>query len=92
MEYFMKTIQVKIKGLSPILINKFKDHTTQQEAVKKSTKKDYGTPEEQAIESAYFDTKSKKVWVPTTWLTGCLKTVSSEYKLAGTRKSIKSGS
>ena len=86
----MKTISVKIKGLSPILINRFKEQDELVEAVKKSTKKDYGTPREQAEATAYRDEKSKKIWVPSTWITGAIKTVASDYKLPGSRKSMKS--
>ena len=86
----MKTVNVEITGVSPILINRFKEQDELTEAVKKSTKKDYGTPREQAEQTAYCDEKTKKLWIPTTWVTGAIKTVASDYRLPGTRKSIKS--
>lgn len=86
----MKTIKVKIEGASPLLINRFKENDEITQAVKKSTKKDYGTPREQAEATAYRDDKTGLIWIPTTWITGAIKTVSSDYKLPGTRKSIKS--
>lgn len=86
----MKTVEVKIKGKSPLLINRFKENDELQVAVKKSTKKDYGTPRDQAEATAYRDDKTKKLWIPSSWVTGAIKTVASDYKLPGTRKSIKS--
>lgn len=86
----MKTVRVHIKGTSPLLINRFKENSEIQEAVKKSTKKDYGTPREQAEATAYRDDKTKLIWVPTSWITGAIKTIASDYKLPGTRKSMKS--
>ena len=86
----MKTIEVTIKGVSPLLINRFKENDEQPEAVKKSTKKDYGTPREQAETTPYRDEDTKDLWLPTIWLSGTIKTVASDYKLPGTRKSVKS--
>lgn len=86
----MKTVSVKIQGTSPLLINRFKENDEQQEAVKKSTKKDYGTPREQAEATAYRDGERGKIWIPTSWITGAIRTVASDYKLPGTRKSVKS--
>ena len=86
----MKTVTLTIKGISPILINRFKEQDEVVEAVKKSTKKDYGTPREQAEATAYCDAKTNLLWIPTTWITGAIKTVASDYKLPGSRKSVKS--
>jgi hypothetical protein len=86
----MKTVNLVITGVSPILINRFKEQDEVVEAVKKSTKKDYGTPRAQAEATAYRDDKSKKIWIPTTWITGAIKTVASDYKLPSSRKSVKS--
>lgn len=84
----MKTVNIKIQGISPLLINRFKE---QDEIPAKTTrgKKDYGTPREQAEATAYRD-PDKSIWIPSTWVTGCLRTVSSDYKINGSRKSIKS--
>jgi hypothetical protein len=86
----MKTIEVEIKGVSPILINRFKESDEQPVAVKKTTKKDYGTPREQAEATPYRDGEDGLLWIPTVWLTGTIRTVASDYKLPGTRKSVKS--
>lgn len=86
----MKTVEVTIKGVSPLIINRFKENDEQPEAVKKSTKKDYGTPREQAEATPYRDEKDGKLWLPTIWITGTIRTVASDYKLPGTRKSVKS--
>ncbi len=86
----MKTIEVGIKGTSPLLINRFKETDEQPQKMKKSSKKDYGTPREQAEKTAYFDEESKLLWVPTAWIKGAIQAVASDYKLPGTRKSVKS--
>lgn len=86
----MKTIEVHIKGVSPLLINRFKEQDEVVDAVKKAGKKDYGTPREQAELTAYVDEKTKLLWIPSSWITGAIKTIASDYRLPGTRKSVKS--
>lgn len=86
----MKTVHVVIKGSSALLINRFKEQDEVIEAVKKSTKKDYGTPRAQAEATAYKDEKTGLLWIPSTWISGAIKTVASDYKMPGTRKSVKS--
>jgi len=87
----MKTVEVEITGVAPLLINRFKDQSEIEAGVKKKgSKRDYGTPREQAESTAYRDEKTKRIWVPSTWITGAIKTVASDYKLSGTRKSVKS--
>lgn len=86
----MKTIEVIIKGTSALLINRFKENDEVVEAVKKSTKKNYGTPREQAEQTPYRDEACGTLWIPSVWLTGAIRTVASDYKLPGTRKSVKS--
>jgi len=89
----MKTISLTIKGIAPLLINRFKENDEITEAVKKSGKKDYGTPRTQAELTAYADeprTPKSLCWVPSTWIMGAVATISSDYKLPGSRKSLKS--
>lgn len=89
----MKTVQVTIQGVSPLLINRFKEQDEVVEAVKKNGKKDYGTPREQAEATAYADEPRKKtslLWIPSTWVMGAIATIASDYKIPGSRKSIKS--
>lgn len=86
----MKTVTVKIEGVSPILINRFKENDEQPKPVKKHGKKDYGTPREQAEKTAYVDEATGKLWVPWSWVSGAIATVASDYKIAGSRKSVKS--
>lgn len=86
----MKVVEVVLKGSSPLLINRFKENDEQPATMKKSTKKDYGTPRVQAEATAYVDEKTKLLWIPTSWISGAIKSVASDYKLPGTRKSIKS--
>lgn len=85
----MKTIQVKIEGISPLLINRFQEVSENPATMKKSNKKDYGTPRLQAEKTAYKDDKDF-LWIPSTWLKGAISHVSSDYKLPSSRKSVKS--
>ena len=89
----MKIITVTIKGKSPLLINRFKEQSEVTEVIKKSGKKDYGTPREQAEATAYCDLKGAKkgkLWIPSSWIVGSIMTVASDYKIPGSRKSVKS--
>lgn len=86
----MKTINVKIEGVTPLLINRFKEVDEQPEAIAKRGKKDYGTPRHQAELTAYKDEASQKLWVPSTWISGALTNVSSDYKAVSSKKSLKS--
>lgn len=88
----MKTITVTVEGISALIINRFKEQD-EVPATSKRGKKDYGSPREQAENTAYCDeprTKKSALWVPSTWVMGSIATVASDYKLPGTRKSVKS--
>lgn len=85
----MKVFRCVIKGVSPVLINRFKEQDEIPTTVKKG-KKDYGTPRYQAENTAYRDEDTSLLWIPTAWLTGAIRTIASDYKLPGTRKSVKS--
>jgi hypothetical protein len=86
----LKTFTVRIEGVSPLLINRFKEQDEIPQTMKKSGKKDYGTPREQAEATAYCDEETKLCWVPSAWVKGAITTVSSDYKLPSSRKSVKS--
>jgi hypothetical protein len=85
----MKTVNLTIEGVSPLLINRFKEQDEIPVTTKKG-KKDYGTPREQASQTPYFDARTGKLWVPSSWVTGTIRSIASDYKLPGTRKSVKS--
>ncbi len=86
----MKTVSIEIKGVSPLLINRFKESSEIPTTMKKAGKKDYGTPREQAESTAYADAKTDLLWIPSSWIKGSIQTVASDYKLPGSRKSVKS--
>jgi len=86
----MKTVDVKISGVSPLLINRFKETDESPATMKKNGKKDYGTPREQAEKTAYSDSVDGKLWIPSSWIKSSIQTVASDYKLPGSRKSVKS--
>lgn len=85
----MKTVTIRIEGVSALLINRFKEESELPTKITKG-KKDYGSPRFQAEATAYCDAKTKNLWIPSSWITGAIKTVASDYKLSGTRKSLKS--
>lgn len=85
----MKTINVELTGISPLLINRFKEQDEIPAGLTKG-KKDYGTPRHQAEQTPYFDAKTKKLWIPSSWIMGTINTIASDYKLTGSRKSLKS--
>lgn len=81
--------KVTIEGISPLLINRFSENAEVSETIKRSGKKDYGTPREQAEKTAYKD-EDGKIWIPSIWIKGAITTISSDYKIPGSRKSLKS--
>jgi len=86
----VKTVVVSVKGISPLLINRFQESAEQPQEMKRAGKKDYGTPREQAESTAYRDDDTLKLWIPTLWFKGSMSSVSSDYKIPGSRKSVKS--
>lgn len=86
----MKTFEIQIEGISALLINRFKEIDEVTQKMKKSGKKDYGTPRFQAEQTAYIDSDTQKLWIPSSWVKGAITTVSSDYKLPSSRKSVKS--
>lgn len=85
----MKTVEVEIEGISPLLINRFKEQDEMPVKMKKAGKKDYGTPRQQAESTAYQDNDGK-IWIPSSWIKGTITAVSSDFKLPSSRKSVKS--
>lgn len=86
----MKTFKVEIEGVSPLLIHRFQESSEQPEKMKISGKRDFGTPREQAEKCCYVDVGSNQLWVPSTWIKGAMASISSDYKLPSSRKSVKS--
>lgn len=89
MTRYMKTVTVTIKGISPVIINRFKENDELPKKMKASGKKDYGSPRQQGEATAYQDADGK-CWIPSSWIKGCIQTVASDYKLPSSRKSVKS--
>src|ERR1044072_8974663 len=86
----MKTVNVVIKGTAPLLVNRFKEQDEIPQSMRKGGKRDYGTPREQAESTAYRDDDTGTLWIPTSWIKGAIQSIASDYKLPGTRKSVKS--
>ena len=79
----------KIQGATPLLIRGFEAGFGQDDVVKKRIATRYGTPREQAEKLLYI-ADDGKIWIPTSWFKGAITACSSEYKLPGSRKSLKS--
>lgn len=80
---------VTIEGKTPLLIHRFSEDAEIPPTIKRNGKKDYGTPREQAEKTVYTD-PSGEIWVPSTWLKAAVTAISSDYKIPGSRKSLKS--
>lgn len=86
----MLTARVRIEGISPLLVNRFKETPSEpKKKVKRGEEREEKSPREQAEETAYQD-KDGKLWIPGTWISGAIKTVASDYKFKSTRKTLKS--
>lgn len=86
----MKTFDFVLKGISPLLINGYSpDFGQDPKVVKKKKNEDFPTPRESMERKIYTDKKGI-VWVPSSWISGTIASVASEYKLPGSRKSLKS--
>lgn len=86
----MKNIKATIEGISPLLMCRFSEEEEVKKETSRKTKKDYGTPREQARKLAYLDEKTEELWVPSLWIKSSIHSVASDYKLPSSRKSAKS--
>lgn len=88
----MKTVKVKIKGVTPLLQHRFtEDELFGLLGTKTSKKKDKGeeTPREIAEKYAYKN-KDGSFYIPTEYISGALSYVATEYKQKNSqRKSLK---
>lgn len=85
----MKTITIKLKGASALLINRFAESREHPPKTQRGGRRDFGTPRRQAELTAYADSNGR-LWMPSTWIKGAIQSIASDYKLIGTRKSLKS--
>ena len=83
----MKTIRIKLKGVSPYLMCKFKE----TEESPKSTRKMLvvrGTPREEAAKVLYQDEQGK-FFFPSSCIERMIRSVAGNHKLKGSRKSAR---
>jgi hypothetical protein len=79
-----KKVTFELNGTGPLLMHKFTTEISEETVTR--GKKDYGTPQKQAEEVAYFDKDTKKLFMPSTWIQGAIKQVSSDFKCSGNKK------
>lgn len=83
----MKTVEVTIKGTTPLLQHRFSEDSEQPGATR-ATLVTRGTPREEADKVCYRN-KEGKYYFPSTWIMGSLIEVSSNHKLKGSRRSAR---
>lgn len=83
----MTIVQVKIKGCTPLLQNRFNENAEQPGATR-AVLVNRGTPREEATKSAYIN-KDGQHWFPGAAIGRLLREAGSNHKLKGSRKSAK---
>jgi hypothetical protein len=83
----MKTLKVTIKGTRPLLMNRFGGAEEAPATASRGKKKDYGTPEAQAVKACYQE--KGNIFVPSTWVTSALRNAATLFKAPGKRSSLK---
>jgi hypothetical protein len=83
----MKTVQVKIKGLTPLMLHRFNEEDEQKGSSRKMLIKN-GTPREEAQKCVYLD-KENNFFFPGAAISRMLRESGGNHKMRGTRKSAK---
>ena len=78
----MKTYEVEIKGVTPLLFNKFNEADI-SDKVKKRT----GAVADKNVEDKLYKTDDGQVYTPATHLIGCIGNAAKEFKIPGKRTS-----
>lgn len=81
----IKTIEIQIVGVTPLLVHKFDESAEQSKSTRKVIQ-DHGTPREQAEKVVY---KNGDFYFPGTWIAGSITEAGGSHKLRGSRKSAK---
>lgn len=76
----MKTYEVEIKGVTPLLFNKFNEAEI-SDKVKKRT----GAVADRNIEDKLYKTDDGQIYTPATHLIGCIGNAAKEFKIPGKR-------
>jgi hypothetical protein len=78
----MKTISVEIKGITPLLQNRFI-----QADIEGKSKKKAGAEKDKNIEDKLYLTPDGKIYQPSTHIFGCLVNAGKNFQIKGKRKS-----
>lgn len=83
----MKTIDVEIRGITPLLIHRFTEQSEQQKNSRKM-KIDHVDPREEALKAAYI-AKDGTYYFSAASIPGCMGNAGSNHKMRGSRKSLR---
>ncbi len=82
----IKTVEITIVGVTPLLIHKFNEESEQARSTRQVIQ-NHGTPREQAEKVVYVNKDG--YYFPGTWIAGCWTEAGGNHKLRGSRKSAK---
>jgi hypothetical protein len=82
-----RTIRVKICGVTPLLVNRFREDAEQAKATRKQMVKDRN-PREEATKAAYI-ADDGSFYFSAFAITGCMTEAGSNHKQRGSRKSLR---
>jgi len=83
----MKTIEVEIRGTSPLLIHRFNEDTEQQKSSRK-IEVERADPRAQALKAAYV-AKDGTFYFSAFSIPGAMRNAGSNHKMRGTRKTLR---
>jgi len=82
----MKTFQVRVEGISPLLQHRFGEQNESGDAARPIVKASR-TPREEAEAVCYRN--GNGFYVPGTWISGTIREAGASHKLKGSRRSVK---
>lgn len=82
----IKTVEIQIAGVSPLLVHRFNEESEQGKSTRRVIQ-DHGTPREQAEKVVYKNADG--FFFPGTWIMGAWVEAGGNHKLRGSRKSAK---
>lgn len=75
-----KILEIEIEGVAPLLMHRF--HGDDNAGQRKTGRKDYSLE----VEDALYKNSKGEIFVPATWIEGCLTKTASEFQISGRGK------